>query len=107
MTRASVSRVSALQSPPRCACCSARRTGRSSGCCVRVLGWREFDGKLQAAGWITQQGTQPWVGAMTLYVDDPTLAIPRNQFRSEQVRLGRARFDLKAEPDGTARHAWR
>ena len=63
-----------------------------------VLGWRELDGKLQAAGWITQQGTQPWVGAMTLYVDDPTLAIPRNQFRSEQVRLGRARFDLKAEP---------
>jgi len=35
---------------------------------------------------------------MTLYVDDPTLAIPRNQFRSEQVSLGRARFDLKAEP---------
>ncbi len=64
-----------------------------------VLGWRELDGKLQAAGWITQQGTQPWVGAMTLYVDDPTLAIPRNQFRSEQVRLGRARFDLTAEPE--------
>ena len=63
-----------------------------------VLGWRELDGKLQAAGWITQQGTQPWIGSMTLYVDDPTLAIPRNQFRSEQVRLGRARFDLKAEP---------
>ena len=63
-----------------------------------VLGWQELDGKLQAAGWITQQGTQPWVGNMTLFVDDPTLAIPRNRFRSEQVRLGRARFDLAAEP---------
>jgi translocation and assembly module TamB len=64
-----------------------------------VLGWRELDGKLQGAGWITQQGTQPWVGGLTMYVDDPTLAIPRNQFRSEQVRLGRAQFDLTAEPE--------
>jgi translocation and assembly module TamB len=64
-----------------------------------VLGWRELDGKLQAAGWITQQGAQPWIGGMTLFVDDPTLAIPRNRFRSEQVRLGRARFDMTAEPE--------
>jgi translocation and assembly module TamB len=36
---------------------------------------------------------------MTLLVDDPTLDIPRNQFRTEHVRLGGGRLDVFAEPD--------
>jgi translocation and assembly module TamB len=63
-----------------------------------LLGWREFDGRLQAAGWLAQEHGQDWVGGMTLLLDDPTLDIPRNKFRTERVQLGGGRLDLFAEP---------
>ncbi len=49
-----------------------------------LLGWREFDGKLQASGWAEQQPGREWVGGTTLLLDDPTFDIPRNQFRTER-----------------------
>ena len=63
-----------------------------------ILGWKEFDGRLQAAGWLSQVQGQDWIGGMTLLLDDPTLEIPRNKFRSERVELGRGRLDVFAEP---------
>ena len=63
-----------------------------------VLGWKEFDGRLQAAGWISQQQGHDWIGGMTLLLDEPTLDIPRNQFRTERIDLGRGRLDVFAEP---------
>jgi translocation and assembly module TamB len=64
-----------------------------------LLGWREFDGRLQASGWAEQQPGQPWTGGTTLLLDEPTLDIPRNQFRTERVSLGAARLDVRAESD--------
>ena len=64
-----------------------------------LLGWREFDGKLQASGWAAQEPGHAWIGGTTLLLDNPTLDIPRNQFRTERVSLGAARLDLFAEPD--------
>jgi translocation and assembly module TamB len=64
-----------------------------------LLGWREFDGKLQASGWAAQEPGHTWTGGTTLLLDNPTLDIPRNQFRTERVSLGAARLDLFAEPD--------
>ena len=63
-----------------------------------VLGWKEFDGRLQAAGWLSQEQGQDWLGGMTLLVDDPTLDIPRNKFRTERLELGSGRLDVFAEP---------
>ena len=63
-----------------------------------LLGWQEFDGRLQGAGWIEQQAGQPWVGASTLLLVDPTLDIPRNKFRTERIALGGGRLDVFAEP---------
>jgi translocation and assembly module TamB len=65
-----------------------------------MLGWREFDGKLQASGWAEQAPGRDWVGGTTVYVDDPVLDIPRNQFRSERIRLGSARLDAFADAEG-------
>jgi len=65
-----------------------------------LLGWREFDGKLQASGWAEQAPGQHWVGATALYIDEPVLDIPRNQFRSERIRLGSARLDAHADAGG-------
>ena len=31
-----------------------------------ILGWREFDGRLQAAGWAAQEPGEDWTGGMTL-----------------------------------------
>jgi translocation and assembly module TamB len=64
-----------------------------------LLGWREFDGKVQASGWINQEPDQPWIGGTTILLDDPTLDIPLNKFRSERVRLGGGRLDVYAELD--------
>ena len=64
-----------------------------------LLGWREFDGKLQASGWAAREPGRVWTGGTTLLLDNPTLDIPRNQFRTERVSLGAARLDLFAEPD--------
>jgi translocation and assembly module TamB len=64
-----------------------------------LLGWREFDGRLQSSGWAEQQPGRDWVGAATVYVDDPVLDIPRNQFRTERIRLGNGRVDLLAVPE--------
>jgi translocation and assembly module TamB len=64
-----------------------------------LLGWREFDGKLQASGWAAREPGQPWTGGTTLALDEPTLDIPRNQFRTDRVSLGSARLDVFAEPD--------
>jgi translocation and assembly module TamB len=64
-----------------------------------LLGWREFDGRLQASGWAEQQPGLPWTGGTTLLLDEPTLDIPRNQFRSDRVSLGAARLDVYAEPE--------
>jgi translocation and assembly module TamB len=64
-----------------------------------LLGWREFDGRLQAAGWLGQEAGQDWIGGMTLLLDDPTLDIPRNKFRTERLHLGGGRLDVFA---GTA-----
>ena len=63
-----------------------------------ILGWQEFDGRLQAAGWLGQEPGQEWTGGMTLLLDEPTLDIPRNKFRTERIELGRARLDLFADP---------
>jgi len=64
-----------------------------------MLGWKEFDGRLQASGWIAKDPGQDWIGGTTLLLDDPTLDIPRNKFRSERVSLGQGRLDLFAEPE--------
>jgi translocation and assembly module TamB len=64
-----------------------------------LLGWREFDGKLQASGWAAREPGQPWTGGTTLALDEPTLDIPRNQFRTDRVSLGSARLDVFAESD--------
>jgi translocation and assembly module TamB len=61
-----------------------------------MLGWRDFDGRLQAAGWIAQEPGQDWTGGMTLLLDDPTLDIPRNKFRTERLHLGGGRLDVFA-----------
>lgn len=63
-----------------------------------ILGWREFDGRLQAAGWAAQEPGQAWTGGMTLLLDNPVLDIPRNQFRTQRVELGQGRLDLFADP---------
>jgi translocation and assembly module TamB len=63
-----------------------------------VLGWREFDGRLQASGWAEQAPGKAWVGGSTVLVHEPSLDIPRNKFRSERIRLGSSRLDLFAEP---------
>jgi len=64
-----------------------------------LLGWREFDGMLQASGWIGKEPGQDWLGATTILLDGASLDIPRNKFRTERVRLGGGRFDLFAEQD--------
>jgi translocation and assembly module TamB len=61
------------------------------------LGWREFDGKLQASGWVAREPGRDWVGGATVLLDEPTLDIPRNKFRSDRVRLGGGRLDLFAD----------
>jgi translocation and assembly module TamB len=63
-----------------------------------LFGWKEFDGRLQAAGWLSQQAGRDWIGGMTLLIDDPTLDVPRNKFRTERLELGGGRLDLFAEP---------
>ena len=64
-----------------------------------LLGWREFDGLLQASGWIGKEPGQDWLGGTTVLLDKTSLDIPRNKFRTERVRLGGGRLDLFAEPD--------
>jgi len=64
-----------------------------------VLGWREFDGRLQASGWAEKVPGKQWVGGTTLLVHEPVINVPRNKFRVERVRMGSGRFDLLAEPD--------
>jgi translocation and assembly module TamB len=63
-----------------------------------VLGWREFDGHLQASGWAEQQPGQPWVGGSTVLVHEPSFDMPRNKFRTERIQLGSSRLDLFVEP---------
>lgn len=63
-----------------------------------LLGWREFDGRLQASGWAEQMPGQPWIGGSTLLLHEPTFDVPRNKFRSERVQLGSSRLDLFADP---------
>jgi translocation and assembly module TamB len=63
-----------------------------------LLGWREFDGRLQASGWAEKTPGKDWVGGSTLLVHEPVINVPRNKFRTERVRLGSSRFDLLAEP---------
>jgi translocation and assembly module TamB len=64
-----------------------------------LLGWREFDGMLQASGWIGKEPGQDWLGATTVLLDQTTLDIPRNKFRTERVRLGGGRLDVFAETE--------
>ena len=64
-----------------------------------MLGWRDFDGRLQASGWAAQEPGRPWTGGTSLVLDEPTLDIPRNQFRTDRVSLGAARLDVYAEPE--------
>jgi translocation and assembly module TamB len=64
-----------------------------------LLGWREFDGLLQASGWAEKVPGRDWIGGTTLVVHEPALNMPRNKFRVERIPLGGARFDLYAEPD--------
>ncbi len=63
-----------------------------------LLGWREFDGRLQASGWAEKLPGKEWVGGSTLLVHEPTINVQRNKFRVERIRLGSSRFDLLAEP---------
>jgi translocation and assembly module TamB len=62
-----------------------------------LLGWREFDGLLQASGWIGKEPGQDWLGATTILLDQTTFDIPRNKFRTERVQLGGGRLDVYAE----------
>lgn len=64
-----------------------------------ILGWQEFDGRVQASGWIAKQAGENWIGGTTLVLDDPTLDIPRNKFRSERIELGTGRLDVFAETE--------
>ncbi len=64
-----------------------------------LLGWREFDGTLQASGWIGKEPGQDWLGATTVLLDKASFDIPRNKFRTERVHLGGGRLDLFAEQD--------
>jgi translocation and assembly module TamB len=63
-----------------------------------LLGWREFDGRLQASGWAEKSPGKEWIGGSTLLVHEPTINVQRNKFRVERIRLGSSRFDLLAEP---------
>lgn len=63
-----------------------------------LLGRREFDGKLQASGWATKEPGRDWVGGTSLWLDNPTLDIRRNKFRTQRVELGRGQVDMFAEP---------
>ena len=63
-----------------------------------VLGWREFDGMLQASGWAEKAPGKDWVGGSTVLVHDPSLDIPRNKFRSERIKFGSSRLEVYAEP---------
>jgi translocation and assembly module TamB len=63
-----------------------------------LLGWREFDGRLQASGWAEQAPGKPWVGGSTVLLHEPTFDMPRNKFRTERIHLGSSRLDLFAEP---------
>ena len=62
-----------------------------------LLGWREFDGRLQASGWAEKSPGKEWIGGSTLLVHEPTINVQRNKFRVERIRLGSSRFDLLAE----------
>jgi translocation and assembly module TamB len=64
-----------------------------------MLGWREFDGRLQASGWAEQAPGAAWVGGTTLLLDEPSFDVPRNKFRTERIRLGRGRLDLFADTE--------
>jgi translocation and assembly module TamB len=64
-----------------------------------LLGWREFDGRLQASGWAEKAPDKEWVGGSTLLVHEPVINVPRNKFRVERVRLGSSRFDVLAGPE--------
>lgn len=64
-----------------------------------MLGWREFDGRLQASGWAQQEPGQPWVGGSTVLVHEPAFDMPRNKFRTERIQLGSSRVDLFVEPE--------
>jgi translocation and assembly module TamB len=64
-----------------------------------LLGWREFDGMLQASGWVGKEPGQDWLGGTTILLDQASLDIPRNKFRTERIRLGGGRLDLFAEPE--------
>ncbi|HET7202220.1 MAG TPA: translocation/assembly module TamB domain-containing protein [Steroidobacteraceae bacterium] len=63
-----------------------------------LLGWREFDGRLQASGWAEQEPGKPWVGGSTVLVHEPAFDMPRNKFRTERIQLGSSRVDLYVEP---------
>jgi translocation and assembly module TamB len=63
-----------------------------------LLGWREFDGRLQLSGWAEQAPGKPWIGGTTVLVHEPVVNVPRNKFRSERIQLGSSRFDLIADP---------
>jgi translocation and assembly module TamB len=63
-----------------------------------LLGWREFDGSLQASGWAERNPGQDWTGGTTMILDHPVLDVPRNKFRTERIELGGGRVDLYAEP---------
>lgn len=63
-----------------------------------ALGWREFDGRLQASGWAEKAPGKDWVGGSTVLVHEPSFDMPRNKFRTERIRLGSSRLDLFAEP---------
>ncbi|NJD31755.1 MAG: hypothetical protein FIB04_07705 [Gammaproteobacteria bacterium] len=64
-----------------------------------LLGRREFDGKLQASGWAERQPGHDWVGGAALVVDQPTVEVRRNKFRTETIELGGGRVDFYADED--------
>ena len=41
-----------------------------------LLGWREFDGRLQASGWAEQEPGQAWTGGTTVLLDEPVAQHP-------------------------------
>ncbi|MGI9246343.1 MAG: translocation/assembly module TamB domain-containing protein, partial [Steroidobacteraceae bacterium] len=63
-----------------------------------LLGWREFDGRLQASGWAEQAPGQAWIGGTSILVHEPSFDMPRNKFRTERIQLGSSRLDVYVEP---------
>ena len=78
---------------------TARRTGRSSGCCAPCSAGASSTGGCRRAAGPSRSPASRWIGGSTVLLEhDPTLDMPRNKFRTERIQLGSSRVDLYVEP---------